>query len=201
MLLLAFFLPLFQQLDNGFLHPLGCVALGKILPQGVRGECHLVQIAFLLIAINEFLNATQLKADDVNVLFTLADLLTDQGDTNHAAEYYERISKLEPNNKEALRKLALFRESIGDYRAEVEYLEKLYDADKNDLNALKTLAKGYEKIKAKDKAIAAYNRFLELVKDPAEYKLVKDKLDKLDSTQMEESEGLIDKLVRLFSRK
>ena len=49
MLLLAFFLPLFQQLDNGFLHPLGCVALGKILPQGVRGECHLVQIAFLFL--------------------------------------------------------------------------------------------------------------------------------------------------------
>ena len=49
---LAFFLPLFQQLDNGFLHPLRCVALGKILPQSVRGECHLVQIAFLFLAHN-----------------------------------------------------------------------------------------------------------------------------------------------------
>ncbi|MCM1338364.1 MAG: hypothetical protein NC191_01680 [Muribaculaceae bacterium] len=152
------------------------------------------------IAINEFLNATQLNSDDVNVLFTLADLLTSQGDTNHAAEYYEKISRIEPENKEALRKLALFRESIGDYRAEVEYLEKIYAVDKNDLNALKALAKGYEKIKAKDKAIAAYNKFIELVKDPAEYQLIKDKLDKLDSAQMEESEGLIDKIVKFFNR-
>lgn len=52
MLLLAFFLPLFQQLDNGFLHPLGRVALGKILPQSVRCEDHLVQIAFLFLAHN-----------------------------------------------------------------------------------------------------------------------------------------------------
>ena len=152
------------------------------------------------IAINEFLNAVQLKSDDVNVLFTLADLLTEQGDTNHAAEYYDRIAQIDPKNKEALRKLALFRESIGDYRAEVDYLEKLYKADKNDLNALKTLAKGYEKIKDKDSAIAAYEKFLELVKDPTEYKVVKEKLDKLESTQMEDSVGLLDKIMGFFKK-
>jgi tetratricopeptide (TPR) repeat protein len=155
------------------------------------------------IAINEFLNATQLKSEDTNVLFTLAELLTEQGDTNHAAEYYEKISKIDPKNKEALRKLADFRESIGDYHAQVDYLEKLYSIDKNDLTALKNLAKGYEKIKAKDSAIQAYNKYLELVKDPVEYKLAKERLDKLDnfgSGDAESSAGLLDKIMGFFNR-
>jgi len=155
------------------------------------------------IAINEFLNAVQLKSDDVNVLFTLADLLTDNGDTNHAAEYYERISKLDPKNKEALRRLAEFRESIGDYRMQTEYLEKLYEADDKDLITLKALAKSYEKIKVRDKAIECYTKYLELVKDPVEYKLAKDRLDKLDSLgsgDAEDSVGLIDKIMGFFNK-
>lgn len=77
------------------------------------------------IAVNEFLNAVQLKDDDIDLLFLLAGLLTESGETNHAAEYYEKIAKLDPKNKEALRKLAKFREGIGDYRMQVKYLEKL----------------------------------------------------------------------------
>ncbi len=155
------------------------------------------------IAINEFLNAVQLKSEDTNVLFTLADLLTENGDINHAAEYYERIVKLEPANKEALKKLAAYREGIGDYGMQVEYLEKLSKADPKDLDTLKNLAKGYEKIKDKEGAIAAYNKYLELVKDPVDYKMAKDRLDKLDnlgSGDAEESVGLIDKIMGFFNK-
>ena len=52
MLLLALALPLFQQLDDGLLHPLGRIAPGKIFAQGVAGEGDLVQVAFLLLAHN-----------------------------------------------------------------------------------------------------------------------------------------------------
>lgn len=156
------------------------------------------------IAVNEFLNAVQLNDKDVNVLFTLADLLTETGEQNHAAEYYEKIAKLDPKNKEALRKLALFREGIGDYKAQVEYLEKLVEADSKDLRALKDLAAGYEKIKAKSSAIDAYTKYLELVKDPVEYKMAKSKLDKLENLgagDAEESVGLIDRIMGLFNKK
>lgn len=153
------------------------------------------------IAINEFLNAVQLKDDDVELLFSLAALLTENGETNHAAEYYEKIVKLEPNNKEALHKLAQFREGIGDYKMQVAYLEKIVEADRKDLSALKELARGYEKIKANSKAIEVYNKYLELVKDPAEYKMVKDRLDRLDNlANEEESVGLIDKIMGFFNR-
>lgn len=155
------------------------------------------------IAVNEFLNAVQLREDDVNLLFTLAELLTSSGDVNHAAEYYEKIVKVEPNNKEALLKLAKFREGIGDYRAQVDYLERIVEADAKDLEGLKNLAKGYEKIRAKDKAIETYTKYLELVKDPVDYQMAKERLDKLDSYgsgDAEESVGLLDKIMGFFNR-
>ena len=161
----------------------------------LRGNCD--------IAINEYLNAVQLNDKDVDVLFTLAELLIANNDSNHAVEYYEKITKLEPNNKEALRKLAEFRESIGDYRMQVEYLERIYEIDSKDLTSMKNLAKGYEKIRAKDKAIEIYTKYLELVKDPVDYQMAKARLDKLDtygSGDAEESVGLIDKIMGFFNR-
>lgn len=154
------------------------------------------------IAVNEFLNAVQIRADEPDVLFTLADMLTEDGDINHASEYYEKIIKIEPNNKEALRKLASYRESIGDKKGQLDYLEKLYDADPNDLAGLKNLAKAYEKFR-KDKSVELYEKYLDLVKDPVEYKLVKDRLEKLNTYgagDTEESVGLIDKIMGFFNK-
>lgn len=154
------------------------------------------------IAINEFLAAVQLKDDDVELLFTLATLLTENGEVNHAAEYYEKIVKLEPNNKEALHKLAAFREGIGDYRKQIEYLQKITEVDANDVQALKELAKAYEKNKEASKAVEVYTKCIELVKDPVEYKLIKDKLDKLESSasDAQNSVGLIDKIMSFFNK-
>ena len=44
------------------------------------------------IAINEFLNAYQLNDSDLDLLNTLAMLLEESGDRNHAMELYEKIS-------------------------------------------------------------------------------------------------------------
>lgn len=155
------------------------------------------------VAINEFLNAVQLKDDDIDLLFTLASLLTDTGETNHAAEYYEKIVELDPNNKEALRKLASFREGIGDYKMQVHYLEKIVDVDPKDLGALKDLARGYERIKSNKKAIEIYQKYLDLVKDPVDHKMAQARLDKLTSSvsDEEESVGLIDKIMKFFGPK
>ena len=155
------------------------------------------------IAINEFLNAIQIKDDDIDLLFTLAALLTENGEVNHAAEYYEKIIKLDSKNKEALQKLAAFREGIGDYKMQVTYLEKIVEIDSKDLTALKNLARAYERIKANRQAIDTYNRYLELVKDPVDYKMAKERLDKLDSlgsSDAEESEGLLDKIMGFFGK-
>ncbi len=155
------------------------------------------------IAINEFLNAVQIKDDDVDLLFELAQLLVDNKEIDHASEYYVKIVKKDPANKEALHKLAAYREGIGDYQGQITYLEKITQIDKNDLNALKELAKAYEKTKSKSKALEIYKNYLEAVKDPTDYKIVKEKIEKLESlgtADAEQSEGLIDKIMKLFGK-
>ncbi len=156
------------------------------------------------MATHEFLNAVQIKDDDTELLFELAGILTENGEVDHASEYYERILELEPSNKEALKMLAQYREGLGDYRMQAKYLEKAFEADGNDASVLKALASTYEKIRANSKAAEIYKRYIDLVNDPAELQMAKDKLNKLESfgaSDAEESEGLIDKIMGFFFKK
>lgn len=153
------------------------------------------------IAINEFLNAYQLKDDDVNLIITLAMLLEECGDKNHSMEFYERLSKLEPNNTKALEKLADFRNGLGDYRAECDYLEKWYEVDKRNYGLIKRLAQCYEKIKNKPSAVEFYKKYLQVATTAQDYEAVKSHLAKLENTEMAaEEEGLIDKIMRFFNK-
>ena len=153
------------------------------------------------IAVNEFLNAWQMKEDDVDLMNTLAVLLEETGDKNHAVEFWERISKAEPTNKKALEKLADFRENIGDYRAEADYLEKWYELDKRNAIVVRRLAKVYEKIKNKPDAVEFYKKYLELAKGAQDYAQIEQKLQKLEHTEfVQEDEGLLDKIMRFFNK-
>lgn len=153
------------------------------------------------IAINEYLNAVQLNDNDIELLFELAALLENNKEIDHASEYYVKIVKKDPTNKEALQKLAAYRESIGDYQGQVNYLEKIIETDKNDLDALKNLGRAYEKTRANAKALELYQHYIEIVKNPADYKIIKDKIEKLQNGGVEEnSEGLLDKIMKIFGK-
>lgn len=153
------------------------------------------------IAINEFLNAYQLKGDDLNLLNTLAVLLEESGDRNHAMELYEKISKLDETDKKSLQKLAEFRESIGDYRAQADYLLALYKLDKRNSTVVRKLGEAYEKSHNKPAAVECYEKYLEIGKGNPDYEKVQAKLNKLANTEMSEDEGLLDKLISWFSKK
>ena len=152
------------------------------------------------IAVNEFLSAFQLNEGDVDLMNTLAMLLEETGDNNHAIEFWERISKAEPTNKKALEKLADFRENIGDYRTEVDYLEKWYELDKRNAIVVKRLAKLYEKLKNKPSAIEFYTKYTQIASNAEDIDIMRAKLQKLEHTEMQEDEGLIDKIMKLFNK-
>ncbi len=153
------------------------------------------------IAINEYLNAVQINDNDIELLFELAALLESNKEVDHASEYYVKIVKKDPTNKEALKRLASYRESIGDYQGQVNCLEKIIETDKNDLDALKSLGRAYEKTKANAKALELYQHYIEIVKNPADYKIIKDKIEKLQNGGAEEnSEGLLDKIMKIFGK-
>ena len=153
------------------------------------------------IAINEFLNAYQLKGDDIDLLNTLAMLLEENNDRNHAMEFYERISKLDETDKKALEKLADFRESIGDYGMQAEYLLKLYKLDKRNSTVVRKLGEAYEKCHNKPNAVECYEKYLEIGKGNPDYDKIQAKLNKLANTEMSEDEGLLDKIIGWFSKR
>lgn len=152
------------------------------------------------IAINEFLNANQIKDNDINLLNTLAMLLEESGDKNHAMEFYEKISKLDETDKKSLQKLAEFRESIGDYKAQAEYLLKLYHLDKRNSTTVRQLGEAYEKLRNKPAAVECYEKYLEIGKGNPDYSKIQQKLEKLQNTEMQEEEGFIDKIMKWFNK-
>mgnify|MGYP002767644567 CR=1 FL=1 len=132
------------------------------------------------IAINEYLNAYQIKDNDLELLNTLAVLLEESNDKNHAMEFYEKISKLD--------------------RMQAEYLLKLYHLDKRNAITVKKLGEAYEKLRNKPNAIECYEKFLEIGKGSPEYSKIQHKLEKLKNSDTQEDEGFLDKFINWFNK-
>lgn len=153
------------------------------------------------VALNEYLAAYQIRDYDLLLVKNIAELLEEMNEKNHAMEFWEKLTKLEPKNKKALEKVAEFKGSIGDYRSEAETLEMLYELDDKNASVIKKLAKVYEKLRNKDKALEFYNKFISVSPVNDEYEQIKAKISKLESTEMVEEVGLIDKIMGLFGKK
>ena len=80
------------------------------------------------IAINEYLIAHQLDENNAEIIATIADML-DVTDKTRSVEFYEKLLELDKQNKQALVKLAEFRERIGDYVIMVDLIERLKKID------------------------------------------------------------------------
>lgn len=150
------------------------------------------------VALNEYFAAYQIKDYDIVLVRNIAELLDDMNDKAHAAEFWEKLANLEPNNKKALEKLAEFKENIGDYRSQIEILEKLYELDDKNTIAVKKLAQAYEKVKNKEKALEFYNKLISISPMNEDYGKVQEKIKKLESAEMEEDEGLLGKIMGFF---
>jgi tetratricopeptide (TPR) repeat protein len=100
-----------------------------------------------------------------------------------------------------LEKVAEFKENIGDYRDEAEILEKLHKIDSKNPIVIKKLATAYEKLKNKDKALEYYNKFISASPVNEDYEQIKSKINKLQNTEMEQDEGLLDKIMGFFNKK
>ena len=160
------------------------------------------------VALNEYMQAYNVKNDDSALVLTIAELLEEMKDKTHANEFYEKLVQLEPKNKKALEKLGEFRESIGDYKMSIEYYERLYDTDKKVSSfVLKTMAKCYEKTKRPDKAAEFYTKYLNsTAAGESETDEIKKKIEKLENKQKDysdastEDDGLIGLIMKIFKK-
>ncbi len=158
------------------------------------------------VALNEYMQAYAMNNEDVELVYTIANLLDTLNDKTRANEFYEQLVKLEPNNKKALERLADFRESIGDYRQAIEYLEQYHKVDPKNASTMRKLGKFYEKIRRKDKALEYYKKYVDISNAVEGYDEVCAKIAKLETQPKNYSEtdgedGLIDIIMRWFNRK
>lgn len=152
------------------------------------------------VALNEYFQAFRLNDKNTNLIKNIAELLDDMKDSTHAAEFWEKLAAIEPNNKRALLRLADFNQIIGDYKTQIKFLEKLYELDKKNAAIIKNLAEAYEKIKNKEKSFEFYNKFIAAAPVGEDYERIKQKLAKPEQTDFKEEEGLIDKIMKLFAK-
>lgn len=153
------------------------------------------------VALNEYYLALQENKNDADLVQSIAELLEVMGDKTQSAEFWERLSYIDSKNKKALEKVAEFRESIGDCRGAIEFWQKLYELDSKKTLTVKKLAMAYEKNRNKEKALEFYNKFLSMAPVSDDYEFVKAKVTKLETSDMEEDEGLLGKIMGLFSKK
>lgn len=156
------------------------------------------------VAINEFMNAYQLKNDDTDMIATLANLLETSGEVHHAMELYSRLVALEPANRSALEKLSRYWESNGDIRLAIEYAEKVLEIDKRNFAAMKKLGELYTKNRETGAAIEVYKKYLQTAPQGDEYSEIEQRLGKLEKSEPipgEASASILDKIVEFFVKK
>jgi tetratricopeptide (TPR) repeat protein len=111
------------------------------------------------VALNEFLIAHQFNDKDIPLIETIAVQLDSLKDYTKASEFYEKLIDLEPNNINALQKLATFRESIGDYRGALEYLEQIKSLDSRN----EFVKNNYEQFKDRAENGAGFGAFFKSI--------------------------------------
>ncbi len=153
------------------------------------------------VAINELLNAYQLKDDDADMIAMLANLLETSGEKHQAMEFYEKLVRLEPNSKTALEKLSKYWEDNGDTRLAAEYLEKLMETDPRNFSAMKKLAELYKKSRDMSSALSWYKKYLQTAPQGPEYSLIQEQVAKLEHSEVSsdsQGESILDKIVGFF---
>lgn len=156
------------------------------------------------VALNEYYMAIKIKDDDAETILNIAELLEDMKDKTQAGEFWGMLVKLEPTNRRALEKLADFKESIGDYQGQVDALEGLVKASNKNLLNVKKLAQAYEKVKDNENALKCYQYYVDHSPVNDDYSFAKARVEKLSTQPRGEAssqeEGLLDKIMRLFSK-
>ena len=66
---------------------------------------------------------------------------------------------------------------------------------------MKQLGVAYEKLRNKDKALEYYNKYISFAPVNDEYNAIKAKIAKLEGSNYQEEEGLLDKIMKLFAKK
>lgn len=119
--------------------------------------------------IAEIFIKENLIQDALKEFLYIARLSADRGDPEKARAYYEKVLKLQADNKDALLGMANIYEQAGDIREATAYTQKAVNLNQNDAGLLFRYAALLKKAEAYSDAIAVLCRAVEL--EPANTEL------------------------------
>jgi len=153
------------------------------------------------VAMHEYLQAHNADGSNIQTIEEIIRLCEESGEKNTAAEFYEKLYRLSPKNENVLVKLGDFYFDMGEYNPASEYYDKACEITHSAEVYLKA-AKCYEKLKREKIARDYYEKFIAKapVNNP-EVAIAKDKLNKLSDKNAGDDEGILEKIMRIFSKK
>lgn len=153
------------------------------------------------VAMHEYLQAHHVDSSNIQTIEEIIKICEHMGEKHTAAEFYEKLLKLEPDNERILIKSGDFYFDMGEYQEASRYYERAAEVARKPENFLKA-GKCFEKLKREKIAKEYYEKYLAKAPVSAETELIKQKISKFSDTDVAgEDEGLLEKIMRMFSKK
>lgn len=152
------------------------------------------------MALSEFLQAHNVKPDDASVIKEIIKINENTNDKTSLIEFYEKLIAIEPNNESALGNLGKFYLDMHEFKNALRYFERLESSNSRNVEVLKDIAFCYEKLKNNILAKEYYQKYVDRSPLTPEVEQLKHKLSKMSDENFSEDEGLLEKIMKIFSR-
>ena len=153
------------------------------------------------LALDEYLNAYNANPNNIENIRELINLYTSLNDEFAAAEFCEKLVKIEKNDIATLKRLVKFYENQGYEEKAIDYLYAISEINNKDYETLLKLGQHAEKNKKTGEAIDFYEKYVKFAPNSDEKELVKNKIQMLTTGEITEEEGILDKIIGFFSKK
>lgn len=154
------------------------------------------------LAQDEYLNAYNEDSSNVEIIKALINHYYSIDDKFACAEFCEKLVAIEKDDVATLKKLVKFYEEQGYEEKVLSYLYQLSQCNERDYDTLLKLARHAQKSKKNDDAIEYYEKYIKYAPNTDEKEQVKVQLNMLTSGDIgADEEGLLDKIIRFFTKK
>lgn len=153
------------------------------------------------MALSELMHAHNIKPDNAEIIKEILKIHENGGDKNSILEFYEKLLKADPKNEDALKNIAKFYSDMYEFKEALGYYNRLLELNPKDNQVYFEVAYCYEKLRNNILAKEFYEKYLKKAPLTPETEKLKEKLSKMsDEVSVEEDEGILEKIVRFFSK-
>ena len=167
------------------------------------GKCYSYKQDYEL-ALAEYLNAHRFDASKSEAVKEIIKISEASGDKTSLMEFYEKLSRQEPDNPIALKGLGDVYADMYEFKDAAVYYEKLAKTDTNNYEVYNKLGLCYEKLKNTKRAKEAYEKYLAKAPLSPDSEKLKEKVSKMNAVDIPveggNEEGFIDKIMKIFNK-